>query len=131
MNTAVPEALVEQVPPSSLGAALIRHPVVAFFILAYAGSWVTFLPIVLGQNGIGVAPYTLPDGVTFVLFVRHVDERRLGQRDHIRDRRVRAYSRHARTTIICVTEGTGQRVSGRLLQSRLLMGCWLKESESP
>lgn len=65
----VPEIMVEPVPPSSLRSALIRHPLIAFFILAYAGSWVAFLPIVLGRNGIGLAPYTLPGAVFVILFV--------------------------------------------------------------
>jgi membrane protease YdiL (CAAX protease family) len=38
----------------------MRHPLVAFFVIAFAGAWIVFLPLVLSQNGQGLLPYTLP-----------------------------------------------------------------------
>jgi membrane protease YdiL (CAAX protease family) len=32
----------------------------AFFVIAFAGTWMVFLPLVLAQNGLGVLPYTIP-----------------------------------------------------------------------
>jgi membrane protease YdiL (CAAX protease family) len=37
-----------------------RHPLIAFFVIAFAGEWIVFLPLVLSQNGQGLLPYTLP-----------------------------------------------------------------------
>jgi len=34
---------------------------VAFFVIAFAGTWIAFLPLVLGQNGLGLFPYTIPE----------------------------------------------------------------------
>ena len=40
---------------------LIRsHPLIAFFVIAFAGSWIGFLPAILTQNGLGLLPYTFP-----------------------------------------------------------------------
>lgn len=41
--------------------SLIRqHPLLAFFVLAYLGSWLVWSPWWLSQNGIGVLPLELP-----------------------------------------------------------------------
>lgn len=45
-------------------AGLQRRPLLGFFVLAYAGSWICWLPALLGQNGIGLLPYRLPLGVS-------------------------------------------------------------------
>ena len=37
------------------------HPLVAFFVIAFAGTWIAFLPLVLAQNGLGLFPYTIPE----------------------------------------------------------------------
>lgn len=37
---------------------LIRgHPLVAYFVLALGGSWLTLLPLLLGRDGLGLFPY--------------------------------------------------------------------------
>ena len=46
-------------PTTSLKQLLTGHPLVAFFVLAFAGSWLIELPFILGQQGIGLFPYTL------------------------------------------------------------------------
>jgi len=46
---------------SRLKRLIIRHPLVAFFVIAFAGTWIAFLPLVLGQNGLGLFPYTIPE----------------------------------------------------------------------
>ncbi len=45
---------------SSLKQALIRHPLVAFFVLAFAGFWGVQLPLLLSQDGFGLLPYSVP-----------------------------------------------------------------------
>lgn len=41
-------------------ARIRRHPLIAFFVLAYAGSWLLWSPWWLSQSGLGVLPFTLP-----------------------------------------------------------------------
>src|SRR5215472_12140251 len=37
-----------------------RHPLIAFFVIVFAGEWIVMLPLVLAQNGLGLLPYTIP-----------------------------------------------------------------------
>jgi hypothetical protein len=37
-----------------------RYPLTAFFVLAFAGAWIVFLPVLLARNGLGLLPLTLP-----------------------------------------------------------------------
>ena len=48
---------------------LIRvHPLVAYFVLAFACMWIPVLPLTLSRNaGIGLLPYDLPDVLMYVL----------------------------------------------------------------
>src|SRR6266487_2469131 len=46
--------------PSPLKRLIIRHPLVAFFVLAFAGAWITILPLLLSRSGFGLLPLTLP-----------------------------------------------------------------------
>jgi uncharacterized protein len=46
---------------SPLKRLIMRHPLIAFFVIAFAGTWIAFLPLVLGQNGLGLFPYTIPE----------------------------------------------------------------------
>src|ERR687894_1438166 len=39
---------------------LARHPLVFFFIFAYAGTWLLELPYVLTQDGSGLLPFSSP-----------------------------------------------------------------------
>ena len=54
-NTSLPEV------SSPLKRLITRHPLIAFFVLAFAGTWIAFLPLVLAQNGLGLFPYTIPE----------------------------------------------------------------------
>lgn len=42
---------------------LPRHPLVAFFVMAYAFSWIVWSPWVLGQDGAGLLPTRIDPGV--------------------------------------------------------------------
>ena len=46
---------------SSIKRLIRRHPLIAFFIIAFAGEWIVTLPLVLAQNGVGLLPYTIPE----------------------------------------------------------------------
>jgi len=44
-----------------------RHPLVAYFSIAYAFTWILVIPITLSQRGLGL--FSLPDGLLFALFL--------------------------------------------------------------
>lgn len=46
---------------------LARHPLIWFFVLAYAFSWIVEAPVVLSKTGTGLLPYELPRLVTTIL----------------------------------------------------------------
>ncbi len=46
---------------SPIKRLISRHPLTAFFVIAFAGEWIVWLPLVLAQNGLGLLPYTIPD----------------------------------------------------------------------
>ncbi len=48
---------------------LARHPLVAYFTIAFLGTWLVDLPIVLGQDGLGLLGYHIPLEVNAVLFL--------------------------------------------------------------
>jgi membrane protease YdiL (CAAX protease family) len=50
---------------SSLRTLLASRPLLWFFVLAFAGTWLFLAPMVLGQDGLGLLPYSVP----FVLYV--------------------------------------------------------------
>src|SRR5947209_14460351 len=53
---------------SPLKRLISGHPLMAYFVIAFVGSWASLLPIVLsrGVNGLGLLPYTLPDSVFYI-----------------------------------------------------------------
>jgi uncharacterized protein len=65
-------AFITAAPPPRASAPmqLLRsHPLVAYFTIAFGGTWLLMLPIVLAQNGLGLLPFTLPDILLVVLFI--------------------------------------------------------------
>ncbi len=51
----------QPVTSSPIKRLISRHPSMAFFAIAFAGSWIAWLPLILAQNGLGLLPYTIPD----------------------------------------------------------------------
>ena len=45
------------------------HPIAAFFVLAYIGSWVLWIPVVISKEGLGLAPFHLPAPAPLFLLV--------------------------------------------------------------
>jgi len=65
-----PSISVAQTAPSRFAGLISwvkRHPLVAYFILAFAGAWVFITPILLSQRGLGLI--TLPDPLLLILFL--------------------------------------------------------------
>ena len=53
-------------PHTSRTGLLARHPLVFFFVIAYAGAWLVEMPVVLSQTGTGLLQYTIPRPVLAV-----------------------------------------------------------------
>lgn len=71
MSTTATTSQPANLATSSPLKRLIRsHPLVAYFTIAFAGTWVLLLPFALsrGVNGIGLLPYRLPDIVFIIAF---------------------------------------------------------------
>ena len=55
---------------SSLKQVIARHPLIAFFVLAFAISWLLVFPLALSRNvGVGILPYDLPDPIVSALYL--------------------------------------------------------------
>lgn len=53
----------------SLRRMLASHPLISYFVLAFAGTWLFVAPMVVGQDGLGLLPYSVPFGLYVVLFL--------------------------------------------------------------
>jgi hypothetical protein len=60
-NMSITTTTSQSTTSSPLTRLITRHPLVAFFVLAFAGTWIVSLPLVLAQNGLGLLPYTIPE----------------------------------------------------------------------
>src|SRR5919199_49487 len=55
-----PTVTATPAPTPSLKRVTTDHPLVAYFVLAFAGTWLTVLPVLLSRSGLGVLPFTVP-----------------------------------------------------------------------
>ena len=53
----------------SVKNGLAAHPFIWFFVLTYVGSWLCLTPMVLGQDGLGFLPYSVPFALYVALFL--------------------------------------------------------------
>lgn len=53
----------------SLRYLLASHPLVSYFVLAFAGAWLFLIPMALGQDGLGILPYHVPFWLYVTLFL--------------------------------------------------------------
>src|SRR5215467_1817480 len=69
MSTITPTS--QPAASSPLRRLISDHPLVAYFVIAYVGTWAFFLPFALsrGVNGLGLLPFTLPDIAFFAAFI--------------------------------------------------------------
>src|SRR3954468_15911077 len=65
INIAVDDASVGSASPQ--GGLLARHPLVSFFVMAFAFSWIVWSPWVLSEDGLGLLPYKLGDAASGLL----------------------------------------------------------------
>jgi uncharacterized protein len=54
-------------PDTRRGGPIARHPLLFFFLIAYAGAWLVEAPVVLSRTGTGLLPLTLPPPLIAVL----------------------------------------------------------------
>jgi membrane protease YdiL (CAAX protease family) len=61
----------QPVTNSVLRRLIYNHPLVAYFVIAFVGTWACFLPFALSRNtnGLGLLPFSIPDGALLVAFV--------------------------------------------------------------
>ncbi len=57
-------------PATARGGLLARHPLIFFFLMAYLGTWLITVPLALSANGVGLLPFSIPEGS--VIFVSAV-----------------------------------------------------------
>jgi len=55
--------------PAPIKRLLAQHPLLAYFGIAFAGTWSMLLVPVLAQNGLGVLPFLVPDIAVLLLFI--------------------------------------------------------------
>jgi membrane protease YdiL (CAAX protease family) len=63
--------LVNETRPAPLSPArgvVARHPLLAYFSLAFLGTWLMILPLVLSREGSGLLPYSLPEAAVLLIF---------------------------------------------------------------
>src|SRR5579864_42302 len=56
---------------SPLKRLISGHPLLAYFVIAFAGTWAFLLPFALSRNvnGLGILPFTIPDIALIIAFV--------------------------------------------------------------
>ena len=52
-------------PATPGGGLLARHPLISYFLMAYAGTWLITVPLALSANGVGLLPFGIPEGSVF------------------------------------------------------------------
>src|SRR5215208_4880650 len=57
-------------PSTPREGLLVRHPLIFYFLMAYAGTWLITVPLALSTNGVGLLPLGIPNGS--VIFVSAV-----------------------------------------------------------
>src|SRR5918997_3772744 len=54
-------------PASPQRSLLARHPLISFFVMAYAFTWIAWSPWVLSEEGVGLLPFRLSDAASGLL----------------------------------------------------------------
>lgn len=68
MSTINLQTIAEASSRKSISVWMRQHPFIAYFTLAYAGTWILQMPMVLGSQGLGLFPYAVPDVLFILLF---------------------------------------------------------------
>jgi hypothetical protein len=54
-------------PATARTGLLARHPLVFYFLLAYAGTWLVTVPLALSANNVGLLPFGVPEASVFFI----------------------------------------------------------------
>jgi membrane protease YdiL (CAAX protease family) len=68
-TTQINARLAPTTSTSSFSAWVQAHPLVAYFTIAFAGTWLMDLPMILGKEGLGLFSYSVPMVVYITLFI--------------------------------------------------------------
>jgi len=68
-TTEINSQLFPATTPSAFAVWARKHPLIAYFSLAFAGTWLLDLPMVLGKNGLGLFSYSVPMAIYVILFL--------------------------------------------------------------
>jgi len=66
MNASPVTGVSERTGRPGLQALVRRRPLIAYFVLAYLGTWLVFAPVVLSQRGLGLL--SIPNALGIILF---------------------------------------------------------------
>src|SRR5918912_1857215 len=66
INMTIDDASGRSASPQEAGL-LARHPLISFFVMAFAFSWIVWSPWVLSEDGAGLLPYKLSDAAAGLL----------------------------------------------------------------
>ena len=67
MATAAP--LQPAAPQRGIKAVLARHPLISFFIIAYAGAWLVWIPLAISEDGAGLLSFRGPIGASASILI--------------------------------------------------------------
>lgn len=67
ISTPSAAANTQPLETSSVSAWVKRHPLFVYFVIAFGGTWLIFLPILLSERGLGL--FSIPDAAVFILFI--------------------------------------------------------------
>ena len=61
-------------PASAHEGLLARHPLILYFLIAYAGTWLLVLPVLISEDGVGLLPFSTPlEGRLVPVFAPYLD----------------------------------------------------------
>jgi hypothetical protein len=53
----------------SIKALMARNPIIAYFLIAFAGTWLLDSPMVLGKDGLGIFAFNVLLPIYVILFI--------------------------------------------------------------
>src|SRR5512139_2704146 len=56
-------------PASRLSRLLVDHPITSFFVLAFLGTWICQLPMIVSADGLALFPFRVPFPLFVALFL--------------------------------------------------------------
>ena len=69
MSSIQSQSLVRSQEASSFKLWVSRHPILAYFVLAFLLTWTLELPMLLGKDGLGILAYHVPMPIYVILFL--------------------------------------------------------------